>query len=259
MLAEERRNIILKKINEEGTVQITSLAEELNVSIETVRRDFLLMESEGQINRVHGGAVARTSMATRHKLSERNKENEKEKRALAKVAATLVEEGDIIGIDAGSTALVFAEVLKERFESLTVVTYSLDVFLALEECKGYNVILCSGNYDDAERCFMGALTLDALSRISVQKAFIFPSAVSIKQGVGYFCENSAMVVKALGERAEQVYILADSTKYERIALIQAFDFRKDFIYVCDTALPSGYAKLYREAGVNFIAAQDYEE
>lgn len=256
MLAEERRNIILKKINEEGTVQITSLAEEFNVSIETVRRDFLLMESEGQINRVHGGAVARTSMASRHKLSERNKENEKEKRTLAKVAATLVSEGDIIGIDAGSTALVFAEVLKERFETLTIVTYSLDVFLALSECRGFNVILCSGNYDEAERCFMGALTLDALSSVSVQKAFIFPSAVSIKQGVGYFCEDSAMLVRALGERAEQVYILADSTKYERIALIRAFDFRKDFIYVCDTALPAGYAKLYKEAGVNFISGQE---
>ena len=92
-----------------------------------------------------------------------------EKLALARAAADLVEEGDVIGIDAGSTAVPFAKELASRFSALTVVTYSRDVFDALCENKGITVILMGGEYNDSERYFGGPVALNSLQSIYMQK------------------------------------------------------------------------------------------
>ena len=131
MLAKERQEYIHRQIRNKGAVTTAELIEQLGVSIETVRRDLLTLEQHRLLQRVHGGAVTMGGMKPFRALSHRIQENEKAKQELSATAAKRVRDGDIVGIDAGSTSILFAEALKKELCSLTVVTYSLDVFESL--------------------------------------------------------------------------------------------------------------------------------
>ena len=142
MLARERQSRIRNMLQTDGAVTTSNLVELFNVSVETIRRDFLVMEQSGLLTRVHGGAVVNGEMMPFHDLAHRNLESSDQKKELSRIAAEFVCEGDYIAVDAGSTAISFAEALKERFTRLTVVTYSSDVFEILRNHKEISVILC---------------------------------------------------------------------------------------------------------------------
>lgn len=110
---------------------------------------------------------------------ERSNKQIPQKKELSLRAADFITDGDIIGIDSGSTAVVLAEAILERFSVLTVITHSYDVFEILRRQPGFSVILCGGCYLPSENVFCGALTLDMLSHLHMQKAFLFPSAICL--------------------------------------------------------------------------------
>ena len=252
VLADERQKIIYEKIKKSGAVTTTNLVEKFGVSVETIRRDLLFMEKQGMLKRVHGGAVEIQGMAKEFELKQRNKEYVEEKIELSKNAAFFVNENDIIFVDAGSTAIHFCESLKENFSNLTVVTYSSDVFNLLCYHKNFKLILCAGHFNKTENAFYGSLVMDAIDGINVQKAFIFPTAVSIEHGIcGYneeFCHLQKMAIKS----ADMVYILADSGKFEKKALLKIADMKKEYQYITDSDLSSELEKIYAENDINIF-------
>jgi len=222
------------------------LVERFGVSTETIRRDLQEMEKNRLLQRVHGGAIAIGEMKPFMELSVRLKEHDVQKKELAKTAADLLENGDVIGIDAGSTALCFAHALKERLVNLTVVTYSLDVFQCLNGFAEFQVILCGGHFFSQEKCFYGPLTQDMLKRLHVQKSFIFPSAVSMQYGICDHVQEVLDLQRQLIDCSDSVYVLADSSKFERKELLKISDMQKNFTYVTDGMLRSGLATVYKE-------------
>ena len=252
MFAENRQNKIYEKIQNCGAVTTTELVSEFNVSIETIRRDLLSMEQRGLIKRVHGGAVEVSGMKQFTSLKVRNEEFSEEKRMLSITAAEFVNEGDIISIDAGSTAMAFAQILKEKFSKLTVVTHSLDVFNTLCYNKKFNVILCGGSFNREENAFYGSLALDMLRKTHVEKAFIFPWAVSIEFGICDYQDDLLQIQKEMIKNADNVYVLSDSSKFEKKALLKLDDMKNDFYYITDNNLPVGLEKLYKENNINIF-------
>jgi len=119
MFAKNRQDKIYEHIQKFGAATTADLVKEYSVSVETIRRDLLFMEEQGLLKRVHGGAVANSDMKKFYNLQERNKEFSDEKRNLSLNAAGFVKEGDIIFLDQGSTAISFAQILKEKFSSDT--------------------------------------------------------------------------------------------------------------------------------------------
>lgn len=252
MFAKERQDLIYKKVCENGAVTTADLVQTFDVSIETIRRDLLCMEKGRLLKRVHGGAVAIGEMRRVNSLDMRNEENSREKAELAEAAASLVNEGDIIGIDAGSTAISLANALKENFSKLTVITHSLDVFEILCKHEDFKVILCGGNFLKDENAFYGTLTLDTLSRLNMQKVFIFPSAISLKHGICDYQQDLLQVQKKLLECSDSAYILADSTKFEKQALLKLDETREEYIYITDSNLTEELRKIYKENNINII-------
>lgn len=250
MLAENRRDEISELVRKNGAVTTSDMVSRFGVSIETIRRDFLHMEENGILKRVHGGAIAEQKMKRFNPLEERNKEFSREKRELSLNAIRFIEEGDIIAIDTGSTAILFAEVLRDSFSSLTVVTHSLDVFNILCHHKNFKTILCGGHFLREENSFYGSLALDSLRNIHVQKSFIFPSAVSIDFGVCDYNENLFLVQREMTLCAEHIFVLADSSKFEKRALLKVSDMKKEYTYITDSKLAEGLVKLYAENEIN---------
>ncbi len=252
MLANERRKIISEMLQKDGAVTTAALMRRFSVSIETIRRDLLCMEEERLLERVHGGAVLPGEMKAVLSLERRNEAFAAGKEALARTAASLVREGDTVGIDAGSTAVFFAEALKERFSRLTVVTHSIDVFNLLAHHRNFDVILCGGHFIKEENAFYGNLTLEMLDRLHVQKLFLFPTAVSLRYGICDFQEALMAVQKKLLSCGDKIYILADSSKFETRALLKLDDMRPEYVYVTDGGLSKELAGIYKENGMQII-------
>ena len=249
MFANERQQQVTEMIRKHGAVTVSTLMNTFGVSIETVRRDLLALEKQGVLTRVHGGAVTKNDMKPFLGLSQRNKEYEAQKRELALAAMSYIENGDIIAIDSGSTAIVFAETLRERFSRLTVVTHSLDVFHLLCNYNEIRVILCGGHYLRSENAFYGALTLDMLNQLHVQKAFLFPSAVSLDGGIADFEKDLFQVQRELFACADAVFVLADSSKFEKKGLLKVDDMRREYHYITDSNLSEELQQLYRENSI----------
>ena len=249
MFANERQNEIYKLIQRDGAVTAAKLVSLFGVSLETIRRDLLSMEKENLLRRVHGGAVAVGRMKLFSELRERNTENEDLKRELAKTAVSHVNEKEIIGIDSGSTAIFFAEELKKRFYELTVITHSVDVFEILGTHAEFKVILCGGYFLKSENAFYGPLTEDMISKLHIQKAFIFPTAVALEGGICDYQTDLYQVQRQMIKSSSEVFILADSSKFEKNALIKLCDMKNEYSYITDSLLSDEIKKIYKENNI----------
>ncbi len=252
MLANERHKKIEKMLSENGAVLVSELVSRFAVSIETVRRDLLFMEAEGKCTRVHGGAVVKGDMTPPRTFEERHRSMSAEKDALAAAAAAYVHEGDVIGIDEGSTAIAFAKALMERFTRLTAVTHSLHVFELLRGYKEFAVILLGGLYDSGANALVGDITVQTLRSLHFNSCFIFPSAVSLDFGISGHSSDLKQIQRAMLASSDAVFVLADSSKFEKKALYKLCDMNESYTFVTDAGLSEDLARLYKENGKTVI-------
>ena len=256
MLASQRHNQIQNLLLQHGAVTISGLMETFGISMETARRDLAAMEKAGLLARVHGGALPLSTARFYRPLKDRMLDQQPQKQAIAQAAAEQVNEGDYIFISSGSTALLFAQALRKRIRKLTVVTYSLDVFETLRDLPDYTVLLTGGEYYAQERAFRGPVAAAFLAGMYVQKVFLFPSVLSLSQGIT--CRTTELVQRLTPvlRQCNQVYVLADSSKFEQNAQHQITPLRQDFIFITDKELPVALQKTYKENHLNFIIAND---
>lgn len=250
MLAIERRNQIANLVQQNGNVTISELTALFQVSVETIRKDLMYLEENRALMRTHGGAV-RFHTAIRP-LNARKREFAAEKQELCRYALRFIENGDIIAIDAGSTAVELAKLLTASFSKLTVVTHSLEIFNLLSENSGFQLILCGGSFNRTESAFTGCLTTDMIYKLHVAKSFIFASNISLHSGITEYHEDMVPIQRAYIHIADQVFILANSEKYEKSALLQTCPLDPDFFYITDSGLPAETAAQYAEQGYSII-------
>lgn len=247
MFANKRMAEICRLLQKNGSVLTSELSEKFGVSIETIRRDLLTLECKNKLVRVHGGAVP-TNDIPYVPLEERIKNNKDKKHTLAKTACKFIENGDIIALDSGSTAMEFAEELTINFSSLTVITNSVDVFECLRAKPNFKIIFTGGTFIAEENAFYGIVAENALKQLHYKKAFVFPTAVSLKQGISECKEYTAKIQKEIINRADKVFALADSDKFEKSALFSVMPLNSLITFVTDTNLSEDIKKLYTEKG-----------
>ncbi len=252
MFADERKTKIVEMLGKRPSVTTSELTELFQVSLETIRRDLEYLEGQGALKRVHGGAIAVGRLQDYADLQERVLEHKPEKRCLALKACSYIREGDFIALDAGTTTMELAELIRERFWELTVLTHSLEIVRILSEKGHIRTILAGGFYLSQERCFSGHLTLDLIRQLHVSKCFIAPSAVSLNFGISDHMQELVMVQRALLEIADQAYILADSSKFEVCAPLKICDLAPKFLCITDSGLSHEVLEAYRDASVNVV-------
>jgi DeoR/GlpR family transcriptional regulator of sugar metabolism len=250
MFADERYKVIQNMLNEKGSVTVSELLDKFQISIETVRRDLITLEKQGILKRVHGGAVKTLKMKEFHDIQFRKNEFSDEKFAIAEAAMALIKDGDIISIDSGSTAVVFAKVLMGKFNHLIVITHSLEVFKELEGEHGIKRILVGGEYLESEGAFYGDLATSCLDGLQIGKAFIFPSAISLTGGAMDFVTELVPVQKKFISKANQVYLLADSSKIETTALLKICELQACDEIITDSKLDNSIFERYKQSNIN---------
>lgn len=255
MLASQRHNQIQVMLRENGAVTVAGLMETFGISMETARRDLAAMEKAELLTRVHGGALPLTTARFYRPLKERFQDQHSQKQAIAKAAAALVNDGDFISLGGGSTALAFAQALRNRVRTLTVVTYSLVVFEALRDMPDYTVMLSGGQLNTQEQILTGPAVANFFSGVYVQKAFIFPAVLSLKGGINFYTREITQWIAPMLHQCDQVYVLADSSKFELPVHFQTTPTRQDYIYITDKDLPEDLRQLYAKNNLKFIYAE----
>lgn len=255
MLSEERYEKILNMIKTKNFVKVSELMEAFGVSIETVRRDLFFLESSGLLKRIHGGATAPEKIHEFQDLSHRVHIQSEQKKCLANMAVSLIKENDIIAIDSGSTAIEFAEAIRNKLHSLTVVTNSISVFDVLRNNPGIKLILIGGQYYKSEDAFYGTLAENQLKNLRVCKSFVFPSGVSLKYGITDYIVEFIPIQKAYLDIAEQSIIMTDSSKFEFSAFIKICDINSSQVYITDNKLSDDIYEMYMQNSINVFRGE----
>lgn len=208
--ARQERIIALLRAN--PAVRIAELAREFDVSTETVRRDLDELGKLGVVNRTYGGA-ARSSMGHEAAVNERLQEHVDARRHIAVAAGGLVETGDLIMIDGGSTTIHFARQVAALSLQATVITNSLGVAAAIGQDPNSKVVLCPGDYHPGEGIVTGPETIAFLERFFVDKAFIGASGLT-EVGPNEAFSGAAWVKRRMLQQAKYGYLLLDSSKFD---------------------------------------------
>jgi len=214
-----RHQKIMSMLDAQHRVSTDTLAEELDVSRETVRRDLLELESAGRIKRVHGGAIL-PHPAPEEPFKERMNRNLREKQAIAKRAVSLFKPGQCVFVDAGTTTSVFAKELV-KVPDITVVTNSIDIISTIRHSDHkLDVVLLGGRVISDVPGTYGELTMSEMMRFKADVAVMSPVALDSVNGAANFDLHEAEIARAMIAQSEELMILADSTKIGTTSRIQ---------------------------------------
>lgn len=227
MLVAERHEKITALVNEKGSIRVSELSQIFKVTEETIRRDLEKLENDGKLQRSHGGAVSIKDHDIEAPYFEREIRNVKEKMAVAEEAIKYVSTNDRIILDASTTAWYMAKRLPDI--PLTVLTNSMKVAMELVNREKISVITVGGSLLQKSLSFVGPQTNNALEYYHVNKAFISCQGIHVERGISDSNEMQALVKKKMIEISDEIYLLADYTKFgvqafSRVATMDAIHF-----------------------------------
>lgn len=218
MLASQRRTAILSMVQDSGAVRVSDLVEQLGVSDMTVRRDIERLDTDGLLERVHGGALALLPRAADEPgFTAKSSLMTAAKHAIALAAARLVDSGATIGISAGTTTYEFARAIR-NIPHLTVVTNSVPVAQLLHESGGNHVVVLTGGVRTPSDALVGPVAVSALQGLHVDRLFL--GAHGIDRNAGLTTPNlvEAETNRALVRASRTVCVLADHSKVGIVGL-----------------------------------------
>lgn len=231
---EERRRKLLEYINKNNRANVTELAEIMSVTDATIRRDLFILDQNGSIHRTHGGAIKRTqpSIWQTTTLQERTEAHSDEKERIAQFVVQLVNDGESLMIDGGSTTLKVAENLISR-KNMLVVTNSPSIAEVLVEMKDIKVILTGGEFAKGSNTLIGNAAEASLSQYRADKAIIGISGMIVDEGFFSAVPQEAEIKRLMAQNSSQTIVVADSSKIGTPAFSFVCDFNKVSILVTD--------------------------
>jgi Transcriptional regulators of sugar metabolism len=226
----ERSLKIIEMLNKAGRMDVNALAQELNVSGVTIRKDLAALEEQGLLRREHGYAVA----VSTDDLSYRITLNYEVKKRIALRAAQMVENGETIMIESGSTCAMLATELAESRQDITIITNSAFIADHLRSFRSVRVILLGGSYDPDSQVMLGPLVQMCASKFFVDKFFIGTDGFYPPQGFSNVSLSRADAVRAMAESAKQLVILTDSSKFNKRGVVTLLHAREVDTVITDS-------------------------
>lgn len=241
----QRQQQILEYLQSQKSITIRKAAEIFMVSEATVRRDLDELASTGKIERTHGGAVLHTGTGFEWQHAEKMQEMIPEKKRIAIAAKKLIEDGDSLFLDTGTTTYLLAEELKEK-KRLTVVTNNLDIAYTTELDATSTMIITGGIRRDGYSSLVGDIAADLVRKLYVDVSFIGADAVSVGNGVFNTNFNEIGIKKSGIESGKRKVLLVDSSKFSRKALAKICDLQEFDIIITDSGIDEAQLKILKE-------------
>ncbi len=254
MLPNQRRDKILELIREDGHAKVMDLSRIFKVTEVTIRQDLERLEKEGFITREHGGAYLKDIDLNVRNFSLQNQENLAEKQAIALKAIEYINDGDIIILDSGSTTTEIAR-LVTGYRNLTVITNALNIALILGAQAGINVIVTGGEFKAPTLSLTGQKAADFFQNLHVDKLFLATAGIALKSGLTYPGISDICVKRAMIESANEIYLVADSSKIGRNSLASLGALSLINYLITDSKVKSEDIEWLKNYDVKFIIAE----
>ncbi|HEY2147230.1 MAG TPA: DeoR/GlpR family DNA-binding transcription regulator [Pirellulales bacterium] len=251
-MADERRSKLLELVRMQGFASLPDLAEKLQVSESTVRRDIDQLELSGTAKRTHGGVFYTGSSPKLPHFDERQPAQWDKKRLIAGRAAELIENGDTLLLDGGTTAYEVARLLVGR--PLQIVTNSLPVANLFASSANTDLILLGGYVYPRTGVSLGPYANEMLARLNVRKTVLSVAAINDR---GFYNSNLLLVEteRAMMQAAEEVIVVADSTKFGHQSLAHLAPLEAVQHLVVDDEISEHWQGRVKAAGVNLLIAE----
>lgn len=216
MFVEERHAEILRLLDENDKVRVKDLSERFQVTEDCIRKDLSILEEKNLLKKAYGGAVKVKTVLHETKVERRRDKNIKEKRAIAKKAAKLVEDGDIIFLDISTTNIEVAKELLKQDKNITVVTNMLDianVFGGAIDTK-IEFILIGGTFNRGQDGFLGGMTIETLQKFNFTKSFVGVVGANVeKNSITTYAMEDGICKTSIIKSSKKVYLVMETMKF----------------------------------------------
>lgn len=250
--AVERQNQILQILMRSQRISISEICSTFAVSEATARRDLEALAESGKIQRVHGGAILAQQAPPESPVQLRQREQAPEKIRIGLMAASLVQDGETVFLGSGTTVLEAAHALRNH--NITVITNSLPVVNVLAGLPNINLICLGGELRQSELSFIGHLTEQALREVRADKVLMGIRAISLEHGLTNDYLPETLTDRAILRAGREVILLADHTKFGRVATAWLADLRSVHTLVTDSGTPSDFLEAFRALGIRVLVA-----
>ncbi|MCI9516370.1 DeoR/GlpR family DNA-binding transcription regulator [Lachnospiraceae bacterium 48-42] len=218
MLTKQRQELLLKLLEEKGSITVAEGSALLATSESTVRRDITALDREGKLTKVFGGAVASEQKISAHEytVAQKSDLNREEKRVIAKYAASMIEPEDFVYIDAGTTTARMIDYIEERSATFVTNAVAHAQRLAL---LGMKVLLVGGELKASTEAVVGNQAMQTLQSYHFTKGFFGTNGVTKRSGCTTPDANEAMVKRTAMEQCKESYVLCDSSKFGKVSAV----------------------------------------
>lgn len=246
-----RLNSIEQYVIAKETASIDELCEVFGVSKNTIRRDLNDLEARGHITKVYGGVTAIPSGNAVLPSPVRSGINQTDKNLIGRLAAEEVNSGDTIFIDSGTTTLCMLRYLTGK-KKITIITHSLAALSEASKYDNLSLICPGGIYSPPTDSFVGLSTFESLSGMTINKAFMAATGVSLDSGMTNTTFLEAEIKKGVVHRASSVYLMADASKLDKEAVISFCQLRSLSAFITDRRPPDRYVDFFRSNGIRIL-------
>lgn len=218
MLTEERQQLIIQRLKQKGTVTVSELVEVLDASESTIRRDLTALDEKGSLKKIHGGAMLKEGVTSHieYRMESKKEMNKRAKVSIAKKAASLIEDGDVIYLDAGTTTELMIPYIQAT--DIIVVTNGIGHVQKLLQ-KNIQTIILGGSVKCITEAVIGARAVMELNQYHFTKGFFGTNGVSSLKGYTTPDIEEAMVKQRAVSQSDKVYILADASKINEVSFV----------------------------------------
>ncbi|MDG1021241.1 MAG: transcriptional repressor AgaR [Emcibacteraceae bacterium] len=249
----ERRKNILECALRDKSVLVDRLAEDFGVSTVTIRSDLKFLDKKNLLVRTHGGAVINNVLSRELSLDEKSRKQNTTKKKIALKVSSLIEEGDAIIVDSGTTTAEVALLLR-KFKNLTVMTNGLNVAQNLMGYAGVEIHMTGGKLRQKTGSFYGAMAEQQLRLYRFSKVILGVDGFNINIGVTTHFEQEASLNRVMCESADQVIVATDSSKFEHSGFYKIVDTEDIEVLVTDTGISDKIAQKLEQSGIELIIA-----
>jgi len=253
MMAEERRTQILQIVRTEGRARVNELANRFSSSAVTIRNDLNELHQRGLVLRSHGGAVLPDTILRESPVHERLKTHAEEKRRIGAIAATLINDGETIILDSGTTTLEIARQIKNK-QGLQVITNGVNIAAELLDAREVQTFIVGGTLRVDSASIVGRSTEEMFEQFSADKLFLSGAGCDPDFGVSGANLEETMVNRAMLRIAREIILVADASKFSKRSMVRIAPFSEIDTVISDTGLREEMQEKVRGLGCNLILA-----
>jgi DeoR family transcriptional regulator, fructose operon transcriptional repressor len=248
LFEEERKRSIVQFVEKNSRGSVQELSQQLGVSESTVRRDLKELEEARLLKRTHGGAVSLQSVNFEAAIPDKEDKFLDEKLRIARKAVEMIQAGDAILLDGGTTTLQIAKELKS-FSDIKVITNSIMVLNELKDCRNIEVSITGGMLRPDTMAFVGPMTERSLDMVRVDKAFLGTNGMDLRDGITTPNMLEAATKRKMISVAKQVVLIADHSKIGQVSFCKVADLSEMDHCIFDSETPDNFVREIRQMGV----------